>query len=359
MPDGLTVGIRDFAVVHNAGHAVRVRDILCSIQVIYRTLQRGVSVAARDQIPGCVQVHLGQQNAAENAVILQFVGIGVHGVGFLVVSNARGVGAVGFVPGVVTKGNGDNPFAGVDKGAAAVGRGDVGIVVGVSQPNRLTVQRFCDFKGIRPLAENGTGGTGFGDIRPIAVITAGRAALHNDELALVALSIVKIVRAVGVSAVVDDLVSSICLAFNLVLVIPASRNIPLLYGVPLKNLEFGVTLDLLFGFAVDFVDGDFYRPLIVFHRVIVRAVGRNRNGLVATKRAGCRIEAMRDGDLIVAECNIGKLRPRRGNSSIHHALRFILQLPNGRVLGSFGSGVCFGLAGERSFLPAERTGASF
>ena len=66
---------------------------------------------------------------------------------------------------------------------------------------------------------------------------------------------------------------------------------------------------------------------------------------------------MRDGDLVIAECNIGKLRPRRGNSGIYHALRFVLQLPNGRVLGSFGSSVCFGLAGERSFLPGKRTGA--
>ena len=66
---------------------------------------------------------------------------------------------------------------------------------------------------------------------------------------------------------------------------------------------------------------------------------------------------MRDGDFIVAECNIGKLRPRRGNGGIHHALRFVLQLPNGRILGGFGSGIRFGLAGERSFLPGKRTGA--
>ena len=43
--------------------------------------------------------------------------------------------------------------------------------------------------------------------------------------------------------------------------------------------------------------------------------------------------------------------------SIHHALRFVLQLPDGRILGSFCSGIRFGLAGERSFLPGKRTGA--
>ena len=66
---------------------------------------------------------------------------------------------------------------------------------------------------------------------------------------------------------------------------------------------------------------------------------------------------MRDGDFIVCKGDVRKLRPRRGNSGIYHALRFVLQLPNGRVLGSFGSSVCFGLAGERSFLPGKRTGA--
>ena len=66
---------------------------------------------------------------------------------------------------------------------------------------------------------------------------------------------------------------------------------------------------------------------------------------------------MRDGDFIVCKGDIRKLRPRRGNSGIYHALRFVLQLPNGRILGGFGSGIRFGLAGERSFLPGKRTGA--
>ena len=78
---------------------------------------------------------------------------------------------------------------------------------------------------------------------------------------------------------------------------------------------------------------------------------------MAAQRTGRGIKAVRDGDLVIAECNIGKLRPRRGNSGIYHALRFVLQLPDGCILGGFGSGIRFGLAGERSFLPAERTGA--
>ena len=78
---------------------------------------------------------------------------------------------------------------------------------------------------------------------------------------------------------------------------------------------------------------------------------------MAAQRAGRAFKTVRDGDFIIAECNIGKLRPRRGNSGIYHALRLVLQLPNGCILGGFGSGIRFGLAGERSFLPAERTGA--
>ena len=66
---------------------------------------------------------------------------------------------------------------------------------------------------------------------------------------------------------------------------------------------------------------------------------------------------MRDGDFIVCKGDVRKLRPRRGDGSIHHALRFILQLTNGCVFCSLGSGIRFGLAGERSFLPGKRTGA--
>ena len=86
---------------------------------------------------------------------------------------------------------------------------------------------------------------------------------------------------------VDDLVSAICLALDFVPVVSAKRDIALPNGVPRKNLKLGIALDALLGFAVDFVDADFYRPFVVFHRVIVRTVGRNRNGLVAAQRTGC------------------------------------------------------------------------
>lgn len=147
------------------------------------------------------------------------------------------------------------------------------------------------------------------------------------------------------------------MAFNLVLVIPTIGDVALPNGIPLENLKLGIALDALLGFAVDFVDADLYRPFVVFHRVIVRTVGRNGNGLVTAQRAGRGIKAVRNGDLIVCKGDIRKLRPCRGNSGVHHALRFVLQLPYGCILGGFGSGVCLCLAGERSFLPGKRTGA--
>jgi len=256
------------------------------VQIVHSTFQRSISVAARSQIPRGVQVHFCQQNIAEDTVVLHLVGIGVHSIGIFVVGDSGGICGVGLICVTAAKGDGDHTLAGVDEGTAAVGRGNVGIIIGVSQPNRLTVQRFGDFKSVGTLAENGTGGTGFGDIRPIAVIPAGRAALHDDKLALVALGVEQIVRTACIVAVVDDLVDAIRLTLDFVLVVTASRNIPLLYGVPLKNLEFGVTLDLLFSFTVDFVDADFYRPFIVLHFIVIGTISRNSNSLVTAQRTG-------------------------------------------------------------------------
>ena len=286
VPNGRAVGIGDFRTIYDARNAVRVFNGVSGVQIVHSTFQRSISVAARSQIPRGVQVHFCQQNIAENAVILHLVGIGVHSIGIFVVGDSGGICGVGLICVAATKGDGDHTLTGVDKGAAAVGRGNVGIIIGVSQPNRLTVQRFGDFKSVGTLAENGTGGTGFGDIRPIAVIPAGRAALHDDKLALVALGVEQIVRTACIVAVVDDLVDAIRLTLDFVLVVTASRNIPLLYGVPLKNLEFGVTLDLLFSFTVDFVDADFYRPFIVLHFIVIGTISRNSNSLVTAQRTG-------------------------------------------------------------------------
>mgnify|MGYP000293747668 CR=1 FL=1 len=121
-----------------------------------------------------------------------------------------------------------------------------------------------DFKGIRPLTQHRACRAGFGYIRPIAVVPAGCAALHDDELALVALGVEQIVRTARIVAVVDDFIGAICLALDFVPVVSAKRDIALPNGVPRKNLKLGIALDELLGFTVDFVDADFYRPFVVF-----------------------------------------------------------------------------------------------
>ena len=64
----------------------------------------------------------------------------MHGVGIFIVGNAGGVCGVGLVCIAAAKGDSNDALAGVDEGTAAVGRADVGVIIGVPQPNRLGVQ---------------------------------------------------------------------------------------------------------------------------------------------------------------------------------------------------------------------------
>ena len=140
VPDRLSVGIGDFRIIYDTRNTVRVFNRVSGVQIVHRPLQRGVTVAARSQIPRGVQIHFRQQNIAEDTVVLHLVGIGVHGVGIFVVGNAGGVCGVGLVCIAVAKGDGYHTLTSVDERAAAVGRGNVGVIIGVAQPNRLGVQ---------------------------------------------------------------------------------------------------------------------------------------------------------------------------------------------------------------------------
>jgi len=140
VPKGRAVGIGNFGIIYDARNTVRVFNRVSGIQIVHRPLQRGISVAARSQIPRGVQVYFCQQNIAEDTVILHLVGIGVHGVGIFVVGDSGGVCGVGLICLAAAKSDGDHTLAGVDEGTAAVGRGNVGVIIGVSQPNRLGVQ---------------------------------------------------------------------------------------------------------------------------------------------------------------------------------------------------------------------------
>ena len=286
MPDRLSVGIGDFRIIYDTRNAVRVFNGVSGVQIVHRPLKRGIAVAARSQIPRGVQIHFRQQNIAEDTAVLHLVGVGVHGVGIFIVGNAGGVCGVGLVCIAAAKGDSNDALAGVDERAAAVGRSNVGVIIGVAQPNRLTVLCFGNLKGIRPLAQHRACRAGFGHIRPIAVVPAGCAALYNNKLSLVALGIEQIIRTARIVAVVDDLIGAIRLALDLVPIVPAKRNIALPNHIPLENLEFSVTLDALLGFTVDFVDADFYRPFIVLHFIVIGTISRNSNSLVAAQRTG-------------------------------------------------------------------------
>ena len=92
MPDGIAVCIHDFGIVHNAGHTVRMGDVLGSVEVVHGTVQRGVSVICN--ILHGVQVHLGNADFAQRAVIFHNAVRGGGGVAVLVGSFAAVVGAV-------------------------------------------------------------------------------------------------------------------------------------------------------------------------------------------------------------------------------------------------------------------------
>ena len=106
MPDGRAVGIGDLAVVHRAGHAVRVLDVLGGVQVIHRAIQLGVSmglaaghgiaigIMAAD-IAHDIQIDLGQRDFSQHAVVLHDACPRGHGIAVLVGCGSRVIGVVG------------------------------------------------------------------------------------------------------------------------------------------------------------------------------------------------------------------------------------------------------------------------
>ncbi len=138
MPDGVAVGIGDFRIIYDTRNAVR----MFNVSAAYRSYTAPSSVvspllpAARYRAAS--KVYFGE-NIAENTVVLHVVGIGVHGVGIFVVGNTCRICGVGLICIAAAKGDSNDALAGVDEGTAAVGRGNVGVIVCVAQPNRLAV----------------------------------------------------------------------------------------------------------------------------------------------------------------------------------------------------------------------------
>ena len=135
VPEGVAVCIHDFGIVHNAGHTVRMGDVLSSVEVVHSAVQRGVAVIFN--VLCSVQVNLGNADFAQVTVVFHNAVRGGGGVAVLVGRFAAVVGVVVAVRVLVHIGNRDSGFhaaTGNQLGAALVGCQDVGIVVGIVQP---------------------------------------------------------------------------------------------------------------------------------------------------------------------------------------------------------------------------------
>ena len=92
MPEGVAVCIHDFGIVHNAGHAVRMGDVLSSVEVVHGTVQRGVAVIFN--VLCSVQVHLGNADFAQGTVVFHHAVRGSHRIAVLVGGFAAVVGVI-------------------------------------------------------------------------------------------------------------------------------------------------------------------------------------------------------------------------------------------------------------------------
>ena len=232
----------------------------------------------------------------------------------------------------------------------------------VVQRDHAAIVSFGDFDVVAPLSQRRTCSTGVFHIRPVAVIAGGGACFHDDELALIALGIIHLPAGIIFGSIVRTVghrVGTILIATNGVLIVAAKRNVLLGDGVPLVDLIQRVPGDLLTGLAVHLFQIDLQAPLVIHHNVIVGAVGRHGNGLVAAKTAIEFLEAIRDLHFIVREADGCQFSTGGCNGCIHHSLSLVLQLRNGGVFGCFSRRIRFGLAVVGAFLAAECCGAGF
>ena len=263
VPDGVAVGIYDFGVIHNAGHAVRVGDVLGGIQVVHRTVQHGIAMGSvAGHIPLCVQIDLGNAYFAHRAVILHDAVRCRCGVAVLIGSLAAGVGgiAAGGIPGGIVNCHGSfHAAAGHEFCAALVGNGNVGVVVTIAQPQDGIVIVRGDFHIVGALAQRRARRAGMVNVSPIAEIPRGGLRLHKDEPALIALRVVQCMahRVVcGVGGIVDDGIGAVTLALNAVGVVPTRGLVFAGHDVPLVDFIPGIACNLAAGLTVRLFDVD-------------------------------------------------------------------------------------------------------
>ena len=210
MPDGAAVA-GDLGIIHHAGDAVRMLNVLSAVKVIYRAVQCGGAVTAACQIFGGIQIGLAQHDLTQSAVILEHAVLGLHGAAVLVGGKTGGVGDVGALSGF---GGGidfhrDGTVCCFHQNTACVFSQNVSIVIGIVEGDGTAVPGQADIVG--PLAEVRTGGAGILHICPVAVVTAGGIVFNNKELAVVgkgpavgiiAYAIIGVVNRVGAGSAV-------------------------------------------------------------------------------------------------------------------------------------------------------------
>ena len=138
VPEGIAIGIYDFGIVHDAGHTIRVGNILGGIQVVHCAVQRGIAVSGvACHIPLCIQINLRDADFAQRAVILHDAVRCRGGVAVLVGCLAAGVGGIaagGILWSAVNIDGGFHAAAGHQLCAALIASGNVGVVVTIAQP---------------------------------------------------------------------------------------------------------------------------------------------------------------------------------------------------------------------------------
>ena len=338
VPDRFAVGIYDFGIIHNAGHTIRVGNILGGVQVVHCAVQHGIAVrSVACHIPLCIQINLRDADFAQRAVIFHDTVRRRGGVAVLIGSLAAGIGGIapgGILGGVIDGDGGFYAAAGRQLCAALIASGNVGIVVTIAQPQDRIVVVSRNFHIVGALAQRCARRAGMVNVCPVAEIPRGGLRLHKDEPALIALRVVQCMahRVVcGVGGVVDDGIGAVTLALDAVGVVPTRWPVFAGHDVPLVDFIPGIACNLVAGLAVGLFDVDLQRPLCISHLVGAIGVGRYCNGLVTAVAAPVGFKAVGNGDFVITELQRCKLCLRAGNSIIYSALCFCLNGGNRRI----------------------------
>ena len=263
VPDRIAIGIYDFGIVHDAGHTIRVGNILGGVQVVDRAVQHSITMGGvAGHIPLCIQINLGDADFTKCAVILHDAVRCRCGVVVLIGCLAAGIGGIapgGILGGIIECYGGFYAAAGHQLCAALIASGNVGVVVTIAQPQDGIVVVSRNFHIVGALAQWCARRAGMVNVCPVAEIPRGGLRLHKDEPALIALRVVQCMahRVVcGVGGVVDDGIGAVTLALNAVGVVAARGLVFTGHDVPLVDFILSIACNLVAGLTVRLFDVD-------------------------------------------------------------------------------------------------------